>query len=133
AYAGGRNGQATVAGGRVFVNSSSGAVYALDARTGCAWWRFDADAGTRTSITVGPLPAAEAPARFAAYFADQSRHAYAIDAETGKLLWKTAVDSQNGVQMTGSPALFEGRLYVPISSAEEPLATRDDHECCKLR
>src|SRR6185503_19613001 len=31
-YAGGRNGQATVVGGRVFVNSSSGAVYALDAK-----------------------------------------------------------------------------------------------------
>ncbi len=134
AYAGGRTGQATVVGDRVFINSSSGAVYALDAKTGCAWWRFDADAGTRTSIVIGALPLAkDAKPRFAAYFADQSRHVYAIDAETGALIWKSDVDNQSGVQMTGSLTLYEGRLYVPLSSAEEAMAVNDAYECCKFR
>jgi len=133
AHAGSRTGQATVMGGRVFINSSSGSIYALDAKTGCAWWRFEADAGSRTSIVIAALPPALAPARFAAYFADQSRHVYAIDAETGHLLWKTPVDNQVGVQMTGSLAVANGRLFVPISSAEEALATDDKYECCKFR
>ncbi|HEY4941827.1 MAG TPA: PQQ-binding-like beta-propeller repeat protein [Rhizomicrobium sp.] len=132
-HAGGRSGQATIVGGRVFVNSSSGSIYSLDARTGCAWWRFEADAGSRTSIVVGALPPAMAPARYAAYFADQSRHVYAIDAESGRLLWKTPVDNQSGVQMTGSLMLNGGRLYVPVSSAEEAMAANDAYECCKFR
>lgn len=133
AYAGGRNGQATVVGGRIFFNNSSGAVYSLDARTGCAYWRFDAGAATRASVVVGPLPDGLRPARFAAYFTDWTRSTYAIDAETGKLIWKTQVDDQTGVQMTGSPVLHEGILYVPVSSAEEAIATNDDYECCKFR
>jgi len=39
AYAGSRNGQATVAGGRIFLTSASGAVYSLNAKTGCVYWR----------------------------------------------------------------------------------------------
>ena len=65
-HAGGRSGQATIAGGRVFVNSSSGSIYSLDAKTGCSWWRLEADAGSRTSIVVGACPGM-APARYAAY------------------------------------------------------------------
>jgi len=133
AYAGGRNGQATVVGGRLFFNNSSGAVYSLNAKTGCAYWRFDADAATRATVVVGALPASARPARYAAYFTDWTRSTYAIDAETGKLLWKTQVDDQMGVQMTGSPVLHDGLLYVPVSSAEEAIATNDEYECCKFR
>ncbi|THD79410.1 MAG: cytochrome C oxidase Cbb3 [Phenylobacterium sp.] len=134
AYPGARNGQATVVGGRVFVNAFSGSVYALNARTGCAYWRFDAPAGTRASIVVGRLPAAKGgKARYAVYFTDFTKSAYALDAETGALIWRTRVDDQQEVQMTGSPALHDGRLYVTISSAEEAIAADDKYECCKFR
>jgi len=134
AYRGIRNGQATVAGGRVFLDSNSGAVYALDARTGCAYWRFDAPAGARSSIIVGRMPAGSGgKARYAVYFTDFSRAAYALDAETGALIWRTQVDDQSEVQMTGSPALHDGRLFVPISSAEEVIALGPTYECCKFR
>ena len=134
AYRGIRNGQATVAGGRVFLDSNSGAVYALDAKTGCAYWRFDAPAGARSSIIVGRLPAGPGgKARYGLYFTDFSRAAYALDAETGALIWRTQVDDQREVQMTGSPALHDGRLFVTISSAEEVIALGDTYECCKFR
>ena len=42
--------QPTIASGRVFVGSQKGAVYALDAATGCAHWSFMAAAGVRTAI-----------------------------------------------------------------------------------
>jgi polyvinyl alcohol dehydrogenase (cytochrome) len=130
AYAGSRNGQATVAGGRVFLTSSSGAVYALDAKTGCAWWRFDVPGGSRSSITIGRLP----KGRYAAYLTGWTeRTAYALDAETGALIWKSKVDNQQEVQMTGSPVLHAGRLYIPVSSAEEAIATDDSYPCCRFR
>src|SRR5687767_7902769 len=47
--------QPAVAGGRVFVGSATGVVYALDAKTGCAHWSFTAPAGVRTAITLGPI------------------------------------------------------------------------------
>src|SRR5262249_22531236 len=44
----------TVAGGRVFVGSGSGAIYALDAKSGCTIWAYQAKAGVRTGIVIGP-------------------------------------------------------------------------------
>ncbi|WP_293370336.1 PQQ-binding-like beta-propeller repeat protein [Phenylobacterium sp.] len=130
AYAGTRNGQATVAGGRLFLASSSGAVYALNPQIGCAYWRFDVPGGSRSSVTVGKL----ANGRYAAFLTGWTeRTAYALDAETGALIWKTRVDNQNEVQMTGSPVLHAGRLYIPVSSAEEAIAIDDKYECCKFR
>jgi len=134
AYAGSRNGQATVAGGRVFLTSASGAVYSLNARTGCAYWRYDVPGGSRSSVVIGKLPGTKGKARYAAYLTGWTeRTAYALDAETGKLIWKSRVDNQQEVQMTGTPVLHAGRLYIPVSSAEEAIATDDNHECCKFR
>lgn len=131
-YAGDRNGQATILGGRLFTTSMSGAVYSLDAKTGCVHWRFNADAGVRTTVTIARLP--DTPTgRPVAYFVDRARQAYAIDADTGEVIWKTLVDTQGGVQMTGSPTLYGGKLFVPVSSAEEAIATNDNYECCKFR
>jgi polyvinyl alcohol dehydrogenase (cytochrome) len=129
AYPGTRFGQATVVGERLYINSSEGAVYALNARTGCSYWRFDADGPTRSTIILGKLP----NGRHAAYFTDWTRKAYALDAETGRLIWKVQVDQQSEVQMTGSPVLHGGRLVIPISSAEEAIAADDTYECCKFR
>jgi polyvinyl alcohol dehydrogenase (cytochrome) len=132
-YAGSRNGQATVVGGRLFLTSSSGAVYALNPKTGCAYWRFDVPGGSRSSITIGRVPGSGSP-HYAAYLTGWTeRTAYALDAENGALIWKTQVDHQQEVQMTGSPVLHGGRLYIPVSSAEEAIATDDAYECCKFR
>jgi polyvinyl alcohol dehydrogenase (cytochrome) len=131
--AGTRNGQATIAGGRVFITSTSGAIYALDAKTGCAHWRFDIPGGSRSSITVARLPG-KGRTRYAAYFTGWTeRTAYALDAGSGQLIWKARVDDQQEVQMTGSPVLYAARLYVPVSSAEEAIATDERHVCCRFR
>jgi polyvinyl alcohol dehydrogenase (cytochrome) len=134
AYAGSRNGQATVVGGRLFLTSSSGAIYALNPRTGCAYWRYDIPGGSRSSITVGKIAGQRGGSRYAVYFTGWTeRTAYALDAESGKLIWKTGVTDQQEVQMTGSPVLHAGRLYIPVSSAEEAIAIDDKYQCCKFR
>lgn len=132
AYPGAKNGQATVVGDRLYVTSMSGAVYALDANSGCVHWRHAAAAATRSSVTVAAMPKG-APARTALFFSDWSKAAVAIDADTGKQLWKTVVDDQAGLQMTGAPTYWDGKLFVPISSGVEAFAGSEAWECCKFR
>jgi polyvinyl alcohol dehydrogenase (cytochrome) len=120
--------QPTVWGGRVFVGSAVGRVYALDARTGCQRWAFDAGFGVRTAISIG-----EDARGATAYFGDQRGEAYALDAETGKLLWKRRVEDHQGAMITGAPTLADGVLYVPVSSLEEALAIDPRYSCCTFR
>ncbi len=116
--------QPAVVGGRVFVGSGSGKVYSLDAATGCTYWSFDAGMGVRTAISIG---------KSAAYFGDLAANVYAVDVSSGKLIWKAHVDDHPIARITGSPVLFEGRLYVPVASVEEASAMSPTYECCKFR
>jgi polyvinyl alcohol dehydrogenase (cytochrome) len=125
-------GQPSAAGGRLFVGSAGGGVYALDAHTGCTYWTFKAPQTVRTAINVAPYGA---EGHHAVFFGDAQSTAYALDADTGALLWKTRVDEHIFSHITGSPALFEGRLYVPVSTgAEEFVAAGDPkYKCCTAR
>jgi polyvinyl alcohol dehydrogenase (cytochrome) len=120
--------QPTVAGGRVFVGSQNGTVYALDAATGCIRWTFSASGGVRTAIAIG-----RTGARTVAYFGDTAANAYALDADTGAQIWKRRVDDHPLARITGSPTLFEDRLYVPMSSYEESQGADPQYACCTFR
>jgi polyvinyl alcohol dehydrogenase (cytochrome) len=120
--------QPTVVGGWVFVGSQNGTVYGLDAKSGCIHWFFSADGGVRTAISVGPRTGGAA-----VYFGDTGAKAYALDAATGRLLWKTRVEEHPLARITGAPALYQGRLYVPMSSYEESQGARADYGCCTFR
>lgn len=131
-YPGGNYGQPALAGGRVFLTSRGGSIYSLDAKTGCLDWRFAQPAPSRTTVSVGPLRAI-AKSGYAAYFGDATANVYAVDAATGALLWKTQVDSHPRAMLTGSPVLYKDRLYVPVSSYEEGVASLADYKCCTFR
>jgi polyvinyl alcohol dehydrogenase (cytochrome) len=120
----------TVVGGRVFAGSSGRRVYSLDAATGCVHWAFTADAGVRAAISIGQSSGTN---NYAAYFGDLAANVYAVDAATGKLLWKTNLEKHRAARITGSPRLYEGRLYVPVASLEEAGAGVPDYECCTFR
>jgi polyvinyl alcohol dehydrogenase (cytochrome) len=117
--------QPVVAGGRVFVGSVAGLIYSLDAASGCTYWSFQADAAVRTAITIGPDNVA--------YFGDLRAQAYALDAITGKLIWKKTLDPHPVARITGAPKLYQGRLYVPVSSREEWAAAGTGYLCCTFR
>ena len=122
--------QPAIVGGRLFVGSMSGSVYSLDAASGCVYWSFQARAGVRSAISIGPL----ANRKWAAYFGDQRATAYALDAETGAPLWQVKIDDHPVAGITGAPLLADGRLYVPISSiSEEAAAMNPAYECCTFR
>ena len=125
-------GQPTVVGGRVYV-ANAGRVYALNAKTGCTYWTYASEGGVRTAISIGRLPR-ESPAESAAYFGDDRAVVHAVDARAGTLLWKTKIEDARGALITGSPTLYNNRLYVPVSSNEEGLASWiKNYECCKFR
>jgi polyvinyl alcohol dehydrogenase (cytochrome) len=126
------NAQPTFAAGRVFVGSQKGAVYALDAATGCAHWSFMAAAGVRSAIGFGPVSRAGA-SRSVVFFGDTAANVYALDAATGEKLWQARVDDHPSARVTGGPVLHESRLYVPVSSIEEVAGGRAAYECCRFR
>jgi polyvinyl alcohol dehydrogenase (cytochrome) len=120
--------QPTVVGGWIFVGSPNGSVYALDAKSGCIRWVFSADGGVRTAISVGARAGGAA-----VYFGDTGAKAYALDAASGQLLWKTKIEQHPLARITGAPALYRGRLYVPTSSYEESQGARPEYGCCTFR
>jgi len=123
-----RSAQPAVVGGRLFTGSASGAIYSLDAATGCIYWRFDAGATVRTSISIG-----KAGGKTIAYFGDVRSNVFGLDAATGQLLWQVKVEDHPASRITGAPVFYNGRLYVPVSSVEEASAMSPAYECCKFR
>ena len=125
-------GQPSVVGGRIFVGSDIGYFYALNAKTGCVYWSYRAQATVRTAASVGPVTGHGAT-KYAVYFADFRGNVYALDAATGKPLWIKNVIDNYIARLSGAPTLYKGRLYVPISSTEEVFAADPTYPCCKFR
>jgi len=146
-----QNGQPTIVDGRLFVASSSGRVYSLDAKTGCTYWTYDAAAATRTAVILGELGTTktlfglkklklkknahievEKPPS-AVFFGDDAGAVYALDARTGRLLWKTQADGHPLARISASPALYRNLLYVPVASSEDASAASPQYACCTFR
>ncbi len=121
-------GQPTLVGGRVYVTSSSGRVYSLDAKSGCTYWTYDAGAAVRTAVSI-----ARVRGQLRAVFGDDASFVYVLDAASGKLLWKRQLDVHPAARITGAPVFYGQRLYVPLSSLEELSAPAPNYECCKFR
>jgi polyvinyl alcohol dehydrogenase (cytochrome) len=122
-------GQPTVVGGRLFFGSGDGAVYALNAETGCTIWTYRADTTVRSAITV----AAAGGNRTLAYFGDGEASLYAVDAQNGTLVWKIKADPSRSARITAAPQLYHGRIYVGIASNEELSGGDRNYPCCTFR
>lgn len=123
-------GHPTVAGGRVFFEARNGRVYALEAKSGCTVWEFQARSEVRTAIDVAPVADGS---RFALYFGDTKANLYAVDAATGKQIWRTKVEEHSGATLTGSPVVHDGRVYAGVSSIEEFTGSFARYPCCTFR
>jgi len=126
--------QPAVAGGRLFVASDNGGVYALDPATGCTYWMFKAPAGVPTALSVAPYHGADGKPGNVVLFGDRQANAYAVDAQTGKQVWTTKIDTHPSAAITGAPAPYEGRVYIPIQGVgEEGQGIHATKGCCTLR
>ena len=107
AFTGERIGTATepiVAGGRVFVATHAGHLYALELATGAPHWCFAAP---------GPLlhaPAVEG-SRVIVAAAGAGAGVYALDAATGHLLWTAAAEA-DGTGFAAAPLVANGHVFI---------------------
>ena len=127
--------QPTVVDGALFIGSDNNFVYALDAKTGCVHWSFEAPGQVRTAISIGEVT--EVPGvRYAAMFGDYMGYVSAVDAETGEKLWTMRPDDHPASKMTGPPTLDPspgGHLYVGVASWEEMPGMALEYGCCKFQ
>ncbi|CAB1368607.1 PQQ-binding-like beta-propeller repeat protein [Denitratisoma oestradiolicum] len=130
AYPGGIGSEPIVAGGRVFTSTGTGDVVSLDAQTGCTRWIYATERSIRR-VSVG-APASQ-PNKPLVFVGDTKGTVYGIDANTGALRWKTEVEEHVLTRLTASPTLAGDRLFVPISSMEDPLTHDPDYPCCTFR
>ena len=101
-------------------------------QTGCVYWSHETGIATRNAMTVGPIKE-HGNTKYAVFFGDAQANIYALDAQTGSLLWKHKVDNFFVARNTASPTLYDGRLYVPVSSSEEYDSGIADYQCCTSR
>lgn len=117
----------TVIGDVILVGDQFGGVYALEARSGCVRWTFEAESGVRGGIPV----AEDAQGRSVAYIVDSRTTAYALDTATGDVLWRTRVGWHPESNNTGTATIAEGKLIIPISTMGEVVAAvSPTYECC---
>ena len=116
----------TVVEDMIIVGDMYGAVYAIEAASGCVRWLFRADSGARSAIVLGESPDG-APM---AWFVDYRANVYALDVTTGKLVWRVKAGRHAEASNTGSPTLHDGKLIVPVSNMEVVAAMDPTYQCC---
>ena len=122
--------QPTIAGNTLFTASQTGTIYALNRKTGCIRWTYQADAEIRSALVIGRDSTGKAQRL---YFGDFNAMVYALDLDTRQLLWKVDIDDHPDATITGTLSLFEDRLYVPVSSTEIVSAVDENYACCSFR
>jgi polyvinyl alcohol dehydrogenase (cytochrome) len=130
-YPGGAPGPVVLGGDRLFLSAGLGYVMSLDASTGCTHWAFRTPGRVVRSVAVAPPTGSQKKA--AVYFGDDKANVVALDARSGELLWSTRIEDNVLSRVTGAPSIHNGRVYVPVSSIEDPLTHSPSHKCCTSR
>ncbi|MCU1337944.1 MAG: pvaA [Bryobacterales bacterium] len=120
--------QPTIIDGNLFTGSAGGVIHALDAKTGCIRWTYDARGPVRSSIL-----AVNTGKGYSLLFGDQLGWFYSLDAATGRELWKKKIEEHDAARLTGSPVEYNGTVFVPVASWEENRAISADYACCTFR
>jgi len=118
----------TVVNGTLFVGSASGAVEAVDAKTGCIHWVFQSNGPVRAAILAVPSGSGTT-----LVFTDLIGWGYALDAKSGKLIWKKRIDDHDAARLTGSSVALDGVVYIPAASWEETRSLDPQYVCCTFR
>lgn len=121
--------QPAVDNGRIFFGTSTGAVYSLNARSGCIAWKTRITGPIRSALVLGP---SSHGSQAAVYFG-AGPSAYALNAATGRQLWKVRIARHRAAVITAAPLLHHGVLYYGVSSYEESLAALPSYRCCTFR
>ncbi len=144
--------QPALVDGTLYVGARNGRFYALDPKTGATKWEFDTQSVVSPRAEAAPpspVPGAggtpggssgrnllrNGPAVVdgTVYFGDFEGYLYALDAATGKLRWATELDTHPKTIVTGSPLVYDGRVYIGVSSNEVFTSLSPTYPCCQSR
>jgi polyvinyl alcohol dehydrogenase (cytochrome) len=114
--------------GTLFIGSASGAIEAVDAKTGCTHWVYQADGPVRSAIL--PVPSGSSTSLV---FTDLIGWGYALDAKSGHMIWKKRIDEHEAARLTGSAVELNGVVYIPAASWEETRSLNPEYPCCTFR
>ena len=120
--------QPTVIGPYLFVGSAGGMVYALDTKSGCIHWTFQANGPVRSSLLHVNRNGTDA-----LIFSDLVGWTYALDAANGSVIWKTRPEEHEAARLTGGAVEANGVVFIPVASWEESRALGPEYECCTFR
>jgi len=93
--------QAIVYGGKVFVGTEMGNMYALDAQTGSQVWKYKVGAPIMNSVAAGDGKV---------FFGAMDGAVYALDAANGSLVWKSPLSWRHG--FSTAPVLADNKLMM---------------------
>jgi polyvinyl alcohol dehydrogenase (cytochrome) len=136
----------TVADDTVYFPDWGGWLYAVDAHTGKTRWvrkisDYNGVAGSFSRVSpaiVGDLLILgdKPPSGVTGWGLGGTvgAHIFAVNRFTGAPVWTTQVDKTPVSQITASPVVFDGKVYVGISSVEEVTAAFvPNYQCCIFR
>lgn len=110
----------------IYIGSQSGHVYALSLDTGCEWWSFKADAEVRGAITLSDD-------KKSILFTDFAANVYRLNSLNGEIEWKKNVATHPLTTITGSIAVTQNSVLIPLSSTEVVSAIDPNYMCCTFR
>lgn len=109
--------------GVMYVTSSHGRIFAVDARTGAMKWMYSHP----MPDDIGKMLCCDLGNRGAALYGDKvfyvtpDSHVIALDRETGKVAWDVVIgDYKKAYTMTVAPLIVKGKVVVGMSGAEYP-------------
>ena len=129
----------TVDGNAVYFPDWGGNLFAVEKDTGRLIWshkisEYDGVEGAisrvspavdKNQVIIGDIPNSKQ--------AHNGANVISVDRQTGTIQWMTQVDTHPAAIITGSPVVFDGMVYIGISSSEETLALNTAYPCCSFR
>ncbi len=110
----------------IFIGDGGHGLVALGRADGCLRWENTDIADVGSAIAHG-----ETGGRTILVVAGRRTGIYAVDAESGNTLWHRPIDHDNPVPgYSGTPVVFEDRVFVPLSSMEIGLSANPFYGCC---
>lgn len=109
----------------IFIGDDGYGLVALDRKRGCTRWvnKDIKDIGSSISAT-------NVAGRTLLILSGRLTGVFAVDAKTGKTVWNSAPKVHPVPMYSGSPLIYEDKIYLPISSQEIALSANPFYGCC---
>src|SRR4051794_39477565 len=112
-------GTPVVSGGCLYIASTTGWVFAVNADTGKKVWSTQVD---KDGSEITSSPAVAEGQVFVAVGRSSKPYVAALDERTGALRWTTITDRQNGADAYASPVVVDGVLFEGVSGGSAELS-----------